>query len=88
MNIELTRLRRIDHHTVKAVASLLIDGELAVHDIKLLEISGGLLVTMPNKQDKHGQYRDMVHPIHTDLRIQIETLILNEYRKTTEPVGA
>ncbi len=79
MNIKLTRLRRIDHPKVKAVASILIDGALAVHDIKLLNGSTGLLVTMPNKPDRNGRYRAMVHPINADLRKQIETLILDEY---------
>ena len=80
MNIELTRLRRINHPKVKAVASILIDGVLAVHDSKLLTSDKGLLVAMPNKPDKQGRYRDIVHPINSDLRKQIETIILKEYK--------
>ncbi len=79
MTIELTRLRRIDHPKVKAVASILIDDALAIHDIKLLSGPHGNWVAMPNKPDKQGKYRDMVHPINADLRRQIEVLILNEY---------
>jgi stage V sporulation protein G len=80
MTIELTRLRRIDHPKVKAVASILIDGALAIHDIKLLSGPCGNWVAMPNKPDGSGKYRDMVHPINADLRKRIETLILDEYK--------
>lgn len=82
MQIEITHFRPLDNPHIKAVASILIDGQLAVHDIKILQYSPEkLIVTMPNKPDNKGIYRDMVHPINQELRQQINTLLLEEYNK-------
>ncbi|MEM1485602.1 SpoVG family protein [Oscillospiraceae bacterium PP1C4] len=83
MHITLTKLRLIDNPTVKAVASILIDDVLAIHDIKVIKRAGSadLLVAMPSKEDKHGVYRNVVHPINPQLREEIEGLVINEYKK-------
>ena len=79
MQIKLTHLRRINHPKVKAVASILIDDALAVHDIKLLTGPHGFWVAMPDQPDKDGIYRDVVHPINAELRRQLTELIVKQY---------
>lgn len=82
MQIELTHFRPISNPYIKAVASILIDDQLAVHDIKVIQYSPDrVIVAMPSKQDGHGVRRDTVHPITQELRERINTLLLTEYDK-------
>ncbi len=55
--------KRFTDGPVKAIVSITIDGCLAIHDIKLIQNDSHLFVAMPNAMDKHGIYRDIVHPI-------------------------
>ncbi|MEG0854566.1 MAG: SpoVG family protein [Angelakisella sp.] len=80
--ISVSHFRMIDDFHLKAVASILINNELAVHDIKLVQQSPNrLIVNMPYKQDGQGIYRDVVHPVRQELRQQIDDLLLSEYKK-------
>lgn len=50
---------------LKGVASLVIDGCFAVHDIKIVEGEGGVFVAMPSRKTPDGEYKDIVHPINS-----------------------
>ena len=43
---------------LKGVASLVIDGCFAVHDIKIVEGEGGVFVAMPSRKTPDGEYKD------------------------------
>ena len=60
---------------LKAIASLTIDGCIAVHEIKVIQ-TDHLFVAMPSRKDEAGNYRDIVHPINESARNLIETAIL------------
>lgn len=82
--IDIKHFYIVDHPLVKAVVSIIMDDDIAIHDIKLLQPAPGkLMVAMPNKPDKHGVYRDMVHPITKATRRQIEDILLVEYKTRT-----
>lgn len=84
MQIELTHFRVLNNFHIKAVASILIDGQLAVHDIKIISYTPGkTIVAMPSQKDSSGVRRDTVHPINQELRRQITELLLDEYNKMT-----
>ena len=65
--------------TLKAVASLTIDGCIAIHEIKVIE-TDRLFVTMPSRKDESGAYHDIVHPINESARNLIETAVLSAYK--------
>ena len=65
--------------TLKAVASLTIDGCIAVHELKVIE-TGHLFVSMPSRKDESGNYHDIVHPINENARNLIESAVLAAYR--------
>ena len=56
-----------------------VDGDLAVHDIKVIEGPSRLFVAMPSRKDESGSFRDIVHPITPEARQLIETSILERY---------
>lgn len=65
--------------TLKAVASLTIDGCIAIHEIKVIE-TDRLFVPMPSRKDESGAYHDIVHPINESARNLIETAVLSAYK--------
>lgn len=81
MNIKISKLRLLEHERLKAVVSLLVEDHLAIHDIKVIQLKDKTIVAMPSQPDKKGQYRDVVHPISQELREEISSLILDEYRR-------
>ena len=59
MNITDIRIRRTYQDArLRAVVSVTIDNDLAIHDIKVIEGPQRLFVTMPSRRDEGGVYRD------------------------------
>lgn len=65
--------------TLKAIASLTIDGRIAVHELKVIQ-TDHLFVAMPSRKDESGNYHDIVHPINENARNLIESAVLAAYR--------
>ena len=80
MQITDVRIRKVAKEgKMKAVASITIDNEFVVHDIKVIEGEKGLFIAMPSRKAADGEYRDIAHPINSDTRNMIQTLILEQY---------
>ena len=63
------------------VASITFDDAFVVHDIKIIEGDKGLFIAMPSRKATDGEYKDIAHPIRSDVRTEISDLILNKYRE-------
>ena len=59
-----------------------IDNEFVVHDIKVIEGEKGLFIAMPSRKASDGEYRDIAHPINSETREKIQSLILKAYEET------
>lgn len=80
MNITDVRIRKVDKDgKMKAVASITIDNEFVIHDIKVIEGEKGRFIAMPSRKASDGEYRDIAHPINSDTRDYIQKLILEKY---------
>ena len=80
MQITDVRFRKVAKEgKMKAVVSITIDNEFVVHDIKVIEGEKGLFIAMPSRKAADGEYRDIAHPINSDTRNMIQTLILEQY---------
>ena len=66
---------------MKAVVSITIDDEFVVHDIKVIEGEKGLFIAMPSRKATDGEYRDIAHPINSETRDKIQSLILEKYQE-------
>lgn len=81
MNITDIRMRKIEKEgKMKAVASITIDDEFVVHDIKIIEGEKGLFIAMPSRKATDGEYKDIAHPIRSDTRAKLQDMILDRYR--------
>lgn len=80
MQITDVRIRKVAKEgKMKAVVSITIDNEFVVHDIKVIEGEKGPFIAMPSRKAADGEYRDIAHPINSDTRNMIQTLILEQY---------
>jgi stage V sporulation protein G len=80
MKITDVRIRKIEKEgKMKAVVSITIDEEFVVHDIKIIEGEKGLFIAMPSRKTVEGEYKDIAHPIKSDTREQIQSVILKMY---------
>ena len=85
MEITDVRIRKTyEDPRLKALVSVTIDGELAVHDIKDIEGPERLFVAMPSRKDESGAFRDIAHPITSAARGLLEHVILDKYREYME----
>ena len=82
MEITVVRVRKVTKEgKMKAVVSITIDDEFVVHDIKVIEGEKGLFIAMPSRKASDGEYRDIAHPINSNTREQIQSLILEKYEE-------
>ncbi len=82
MEITDIRIRRTYQDSrLKALVSVTVSGDLAVHDIKVIEGPERLFVAMPSRKDENGTFRDIAHPITPEARVTLERAILDSYQR-------
>lgn len=89
--LEITdvRLRRVNTEgRMRAIASITMDHEFVVHDIRVIDGNNGMFVAMPSKRTPDGEFRDIAHPISSNTREKIQTAVLAEYHRVGEMEAA
>ena len=82
MRITDIRMRQVEKEgdgKLRAVVSVTFDGQLVVHDIKIIENQGKLFLAMPSRRTAAGTFRDSVHPINSEFRGELEKAVLDRY---------
>ena len=82
MQITDVRVRKVTKEgKMRAVVSITIDDVFVVHDIKVIEGEKGLFIAMPSRKASDSEYRDIAHPINSETRDKIQSLILEKYQE-------
>ena len=85
MQITDIKIRKIfDEGPMKAVVSVTFDGQLAVHDVKVINAKDRFFIVMPSRKNPDDTYRDIVHPINADFRATLEREVINAYQNELE----
>ncbi|MFK4996587.1 septation regulator SpoVG [Bacillus sp. N9] len=85
MEVTDVRLRRVNTEgRMRAIASITLDNEFVVHDIRVIDGNNGLFVAMPSKRTPDGEFRDIAHPINSNTRGKIQDVVLAEYHRLGE----
>lgn len=80
MEISDIKIRKTMHEgRLRAVVSITIDNAIAIHDIKLVQGDERMFVAMPSRREDSGIFRDIIHPISSNVREEIEEKILDAY---------
>ena len=64
---------------MKAIVSVTFNDCLAVHDIKVIYARDRYFIVMPSRKNPDGAYRDIVHPINSDFRANLEEAVIDAY---------
>ena len=85
MEITDIKIRKVfNDGPMKAVVSVTFDGQLAVHDIKVISARDKNFIVMPSRKNPDDTYRDIVHPINADFRAKLEAAVLEAYNVELE----
>lgn len=80
MEISDIKVRKLfEDGPMKAIVSVTFDGQLALHDIKVINVRDKYFIVMPSRKNPDGTYRDIVHPINADFRAALEESVLRAY---------
>ena len=80
MQITDIKIRKFfDEGPMKAVVSVTFNNCLAVHDVKVIYARERFFIVMPSRKNPDGTYRDIVHPINSDFRAELERTIIDAY---------
>ena len=80
MQITDIKVRKLfDDGPMKAIVSVTFDGQLAVHDIKVINARDKFFIVMPSRKNPDETYRDIVHPINAQFRGMMEEAVIAAY---------
>ena len=82
MQITDVKVRKLfNEGPMKAIVSVTFDGQLAVHDIKVINARDKFFIVMPSRKNPDDTYRDIVHPINAPFRAALETAVLEAFEQ-------
>ena len=85
MQITDVKVRKLfDEGPMKAIVSVTFDGQLAVHDIKVIHARDKYFIVMPSRKNPDDTYRDIVHPINSQFRVALEAAVIDAYNEALE----
>ncbi len=85
MQITDVKVRKIfEEGPMKAIVSVTFDGQLAVHDIKVINARDRFFIVMPSRKNPDDTYRDIVHPINAQFRATLEEAVIAAYNEALE----
>ena len=70
-----------DKGKLKAVANLVFEDGFIVKNVRLVEGSKGVFVSMPSHKKTDGSFIEVCHPISSKVREQIENCVVEAYEK-------
>jgi stage V sporulation protein G len=79
VNITKVSLRPVAMNKVCALASIVIDDQFVIHDLRVVNGDKGLFVAMPSRKLPNGEFRDICHPINTETRNAIQAAVLAQF---------
>ena len=80
MEITNIKIRKLfDDGPMRAVVSVTLDDQMALHDIKVIYAGEKYFIVMPSRKNPDGTYRDIAHPINAEFRNRLESAVLQAY---------
>jgi stage V sporulation protein G len=79
MEITEVKVFPVNEDKLKAYVTIIFDNCFVVRDLKIINGNTGLFVAMPSTKRKDGTFRDIAHPLNSEMRTVLEKRILQEY---------
>lgn len=89
MQITDVKVRKLfEDGPMKAIVSVTFDGQLAVHDIKVINARDKFFIVMPSRKNPDETFRDIVHPINSQFRGVLEKAVIEAYNQALDDAAA
>lgn len=88
MEITEVKVFPVNEEKLKAYVTIIFDACFVVRDLKIINGNTGLFVAMPSKKRKDGTFRDIAHPLNSEMRTAIEKKILDSYEQELKKITA
>ncbi len=79
MEITEVKVFPVNEDKLKAYVTIIFDNCFVVRDLKIINGNTGLFVAMPSKKRKDGTFRDIAHPLNSEMRSELEKRVLAQY---------
>jgi len=79
--VEITEIKLTirNEEKLKGFANITLDNAFVIRGLKIINGTKGLFVSMPSKRRANGSFQDVAHPINTETRRMIESMVLDAY---------
>ena len=81
MEITEIRFTMRNEEKLRAFANVTFDAAFVIRGLKIINGSKGLFVSMPSRRRPDGTYQDVAHPVNTEMRRQLERMVLEAYER-------
>ena len=89
MQITDVKVRKLfEDGPMKAIVSVTFDGQLAVHDLKVINARDKFFIVMPSRKNPDETFRDIVHPINSQFRGVLEKAVIEAYNQALADAAA
>lgn len=82
MEITEVKIFLANEGKLKAYATMVINRCFIIRDMKIIQGENSLFVSMPSRRKKDGSFKDVAHPLNQETRQEIETRVIEEFKKT------
>lgn len=81
MEITEVKVFPVNEDKLKAYVTIIFDNCFVIRDLKIINGNTGLFVAMPSKKRKDGTFRDIAHPLNSEMRTEVEKKVLAGYEE-------
>ncbi|HBC45479.1 MAG TPA: septation protein SpoVG [candidate division Zixibacteria bacterium] len=81
MEITEIRFTMRNEEKLRAFANVTFDDSFVIRGLKVISGSRGFFVSMPSRRRPDGTYQDVAHPINTEMRRHLESMVLEAYER-------
>ena len=84
MKITDVNVKLVENETVKARVSVTFDNVFVIHNLRLIEGSKGMFVSMPAIKTQKGTFLEMAYPINAEFSKEINEKVMEAYQNALE----
>ncbi len=70
-----------DKGKFKAVASINLEDNFNIHNVRLIEGDKGFFLSMPDTKRPDGRFRDICYPTNTEFRNKLTKAVIEAYEE-------
>lgn len=79
-NVNVYKIER-ENSRLKGIASVFLDNQFVVKNIRIIEGDKGLFIAMPNRFLSPGKRADICNPLNKETRKMFEDAIISKYKE-------